>query len=553
MPAVKEDTTALSKTDELRKLADDLLLSQGERQDGQLEAVGYARVSKDPYKKSLSVEGQIKLIFEEAKRRGWYVTAVFIDNHRSASVYATKVREEFDRMVEHLKDGSADVLAYWESSRASRDLEVYVPMRKLSKKLGLKWHYNGNTYDFTNYDDQFRTALDVVLSEREVEQMRARVKGGIERAAKMGIPHGGPCPYGYLRRHDATGLISQDLDETPRVTTATADLAEDEQILFTPVEIVKEIYDRLAAGDSCWNVMKDLNVRGIPAVRGKWTTRTIRTIATSQVYIGWRTHKGTRTARGMWPAIIEDETVFDTLQVRLTDPARKKSRSNKAVNLLSCLARCGECGGNLGTNRKEKALKGGLGYKTYVCRGRGDGTGPTACVSIRCEKLDAYVEEIIITRLSDPSALEWLVRPDDSGAAKAAEEAAALRAQVERYKAKAANGQMDVDDYLEITAGLKKKAADLETKAAPEWIPPTVRELAGEQAQQVWDGLSIAAKRDIIRCILSIGLMKGGVGRRPFDPARVRLEWLLDNGRPANRKDKRRPAVRKDKVTRSAS
>lgn len=546
MPAaVSVEDAQLTKTEELRRLIDDLLLAQGQRRDGQLEAVGYARVSKDPYKKGLSVQGQIRLIFDEAKRRGWFVTAVFFDNHRSASIYATKVREEFDRMVEHLRDSGVDVLAYWESSRTSRDLEVYVPMRKLSKHLGLKWHYNGNTYDFTNYDDQFRTALDVVLSEREVEQMRARVKGGIERAAKMGNPHGGPCPYGYIRSHDAGGLIGQDLDETPRVTLTTAYLPVDQQILYTPAEIVKEIFDRLASGDSCWNVARDLTKRGIvPAKGGKWNARSIGGIARNEAYLGWRTHKGTRAGRGMWPAIIEDEATYDTVQARLADPKRRKSRSNKACNLLSLIATCGECGGRLGTAMKYGALKDGEAYKTYICRGHGDGMGraSAACVSIRCEKLDAYVETLIIARMSDPQALDWLVRPDDLKAVQAAEEAAALRGKLDAWRAKAASGEVDPDEYADITAGLRKKISDLEAKAVPVWVPPAVRELANGQAQQVWDSLTVAAKRDIIRCLMTIRLKKGGIGKRRFDPKRVEFDWLLDNGRPAGRQRQTRAA-----------
>ena len=58
------------------------------------------------------------------QRNDWTVVAVFSDNDRSASRYATKARPEHRKLIKFIESGNADVLVTWESSRAQRDLRL---------------------------------------------------------------------------------------------------------------------------------------------------------------------------------------------------------------------------------------------------------------------------------------------------------------------------------------------------------------------------------------------------------------------------------------------
>jgi len=367
-------------------------------------------------------------------------------------------------------------------------------------------------------DDEFRTMLEAVLGHREVRKLAQRVRDGIAKAARDGKPHGGPAPYGYLRRYceRTRQFVAQEIDDIPR------DLfdAAGSPITYTPAEVVREIFKRIAGGDSIWNTTKDLNRRGIPGPEGKpWISRRVRGICLNPAYAGWRVHRGELVRLGIWDPIIE-ETMFRAAKVRLEDPKRRTSRTNKAQHLLSYIARC-VCGNPLGIAWRKPANANREGYYTYHCPER-------RCTSIRCEKLDAYVESVLIERMSDPDTLDWVVRPDDLAAQHAVEQADELRATIEKWKTKAKGGTVDPDEYEEIVSTLRARVAELDAAAMPTYIPMALRGLIGDRAAEVWDSFTLPEKRDILKCVITVELWQVGGGRRTFDPSRVRIGWPLD-------------------------
>ena len=56
---------------------------------------------------------------------------VFCDNNLSASTYATEVREDYERALDERRSGRANLLWTFDPSRAQRDLEVYVKLRRI--------------------------------------------------------------------------------------------------------------------------------------------------------------------------------------------------------------------------------------------------------------------------------------------------------------------------------------------------------------------------------------------------------------------------------------
>ena len=59
----------------------------------------YARVSSDPNERGRSVSEQEAECRAVCEREGWQVVAVYSDNDRSASRYATKARPEYKRVI----------------------------------------------------------------------------------------------------------------------------------------------------------------------------------------------------------------------------------------------------------------------------------------------------------------------------------------------------------------------------------------------------------------------------------------------------------------------
>ncbi|MEV4414033.1 recombinase family protein [Catellatospora sp. NPDC049609] len=518
--AVQEPKTQ----DPILELVARLLAGQATRRPDQWVAFIYARCSSDPLGRGKSVERQVEDCWLDCERNGWHVGGIYVDNDRSASSFARKDREEYNRMVLDLRANPVNVLVCWEASRATRDVRTYLDLADLSREQDLRWYFNGTMYHLEDEDDEFRAMLDVSLNHREVRKLSRRVRAGLAKSARDGLPHGGPIPYGYVRRYDerTREFIAQDIDDKPRRAVS----AEGVEIIYNPADIMREIFDRMASGDSLHMIMKSLNERGIPSPAGKtWTTQRVRGMCLNTTYIGWRTLKGAFVREGVWKGIVA-ETTFNTVAARLEDPSRKTNwrKGNKAVHLLSFIARCGKCGDKLRTGvRKDKRGR----YYQYRCDGKG-------CVAIRCEKLDAYVETLLIARMSDPKTLEWLVRPDDTAARESAERAAALRGTIEQWKAKAKTGSIGPDEYDEIVSGLHAEVARLEAKAAPVYVPLPLRSLVSEDAAETWDGLLLAAKRDVLDVVMGIDLLPAKtVGGRGFDPDRVRVTWLLDGRKVA--------------------
>jgi len=152
----------------------------------------YARVSQDDSGRARSVGEQLAECRAVCAREGWSVDAVFEDNDRSASRYATKARPAFAELEAAIGERRFDVLVTWEASRLQRDLAVYVRLRDACRRAGVSWCYSGQLIDLANPDDSFRATLDAALAERESDITRSRVLRALRANAVAGRPATAP-------------------------------------------------------------------------------------------------------------------------------------------------------------------------------------------------------------------------------------------------------------------------------------------------------------------------------------------------------------------------
>jgi len=141
----------------------------------QLRAFTYGRVSRDPKGRGTSVAAQNEENERICDERDWVIVGRYEDPDRSASRHARKSRPDYEAMVEALQRGEADVIVYWEASRAYRDLEVYVKLRRLCLETGVLLCYNDTIYDMSKTSDRANSARDAVQAETESDQIRDRV------------------------------------------------------------------------------------------------------------------------------------------------------------------------------------------------------------------------------------------------------------------------------------------------------------------------------------------------------------------------------------------
>jgi site-specific DNA recombinase len=338
-----------------------------------LSALVYARVSQDR-RHGRSVSEQEAECRAWAAREGWHVVDVIVDNDRSASQYARRKRDGWERVKATVAAGGLDVLVTWEASRAQRDLDAYLELRRLCATSRVRWAYSGTMFDLSQGADRFRTGLDALVAEDEVEKIRSRVMRALRANAMSGRPHG-VVGFGFRREYDPVTreLVGQFHEETQAT-------------------LVREAASRVLAGESLSAVAKDWQARGVPtqcASKAKygWRPDGIKRILINPAIVGMRVHRGEVVGKAMWSPILDDDS-YDRLLTLFSDPSRQPIRHpDSAPRLLSGVCRCGVCDGPLRSRRS-----GGKSRKVrdfYQC-------AYSSHVSRKATSLEAYVQEVVI-------------------------------------------------------------------------------------------------------------------------------------------------------------
>ncbi|WP_236238807.1 recombinase family protein [Streptomyces sp. CC228A] len=464
----------------------------------------YARVSYDPRQQLRSVSQQIDECTAECERRGWTLAEVFKDNARSASRYATKERPQYDALIKFLEQGRADVLVTWESSRAQRDLEAYVKLRRVAEDNGVQWSYKGRLYDLTRTDDRFTTGLDALLDERESSMTRDRIMRDKRNHAKKGGPHG-RLLFGYVREYDPkTGAFARQIPHPEQAA------------------VVREAARRVAAGESLRTIAVDFNRRKITTGWGKaWQTSGISRMVTNPGYIGQRVHQGKVIGKACWPRLLDDATFYTCVQ-RLSRPGRSYHRDGRTRHLLTGIVRCGVCGGPMAF------INGAVGRASYACRGTRESLS-SKCTVVRQERLDDYIERLVIERLSSPDAADLIA--NDTTAAdvqRALEEAAEKRARLDEFYDTAATGKLSASALARIEARLLPEIEAAEKRAYELRVPAVLRDVVRPDIAVVWPTLHLDRRRDVVRTLLNITLLPHQPGSRVDVSKRVEVEWKHD-------------------------
>ncbi|MGH3935212.1 MAG: recombinase family protein [Pseudonocardiaceae bacterium] len=451
----------------------------------------YGRVSRvntdqqDRAHRERSVDQQLAANEKACVQYGWQVTHRYADPGRSASRFATRARENWQKVLAAVKAREFDVLVVWETSRASRDPEEWIPLLAECRRSGIKIYVTveDDLYDLSRPKHWKQLATDGIANAFSSEETSLRVKRDADASAEAGRPSG-PVLFGYERVYDpkTRALIEQ----RPHPETAPV-----------VVDIITSVYN----GESLKSIARRLNEAGTPSPRGsKWLLPTVRRTALNQGYIGLRGHNG-HTTQGIWPPLV-DATVFYGARRILMDPKRTTRRPGRAKWLASCIATCALCGGVMAVIYR------GANRTVYMCRDHGH-------CWIEREELDAYLTLLVIERLSRPDAHPHLPDGADESAVVALRaEEAALRADLDGYADDAADGRIDRAFAAKVVAKLNARISDVQHRIEQAITPPALTGLLpgapDEDVDTRWDRAPTSAKREVLRLLFaSIVVAKG--------------------------------------------
>ncbi len=457
-------------------------------------ACQYLRVSQDKKKRARSVDQQDDANVSATAAHGLTISGTYKDNDRSASAYATKTREDFERLVTDLDTAMWDALALWETSRGSRDVDEWIDLIKICQRRDVLIYVTSEDrfYDVRR-NRRDRSALIKAASKGEDDSIETsiRIKRDVAAAAKEGRPHG-QTPYGYERVYDA--VTRELIEQRPKPDEAA---------------VVKRIFTELARGEALNAVTRALNNDGIrPRRAEKWVAPLVRRIALSETYRGKREHReitydGKRAAQGqitdaIWPELVDDATFYSVRRI-LTDPRRRATfKPGKAQHLLSMIALCAECGAPMHVRRYEKT---GGKAERYLCRGNG-------CASINKRLLDDYITDEVFARLED--RWEAFTSGDDHATdAKllaARDEVAALQARLDEHYDEAAAGRLSAKALARIEPQIEAEIAVARKRERQAATPPILRWVLDgprEDLRERWESAPAAARREVVKELFS--------------------------------------------------
>jgi site-specific DNA recombinase len=414
----------------------------------------------------------------------------------SASRYATKVRDDFERLIGDLEADrfGADVLVLWESSRGSRKVGEWVTLIDLCEKRGVMIFVVTHEREYNPANPRDRRSLleDAVDSEYESSKVSARARRASAANAEAGKPHGA-TPYGYVRRYDehTRRLIAQEPhpDEAP---------------------IVRELFARLKAGHSLKGLERDFAARGIRNDSGRpFTAQHLRALALNATYAGIRLHQtvgerasrskvrglppGVKQVQGTWEPLVS-KADFLAVHAILTDPKRVTSRPGRVKHLLTMIAQCDVCDGVLGVTLRVRETG------EYQCR-RGH-------VRVRKEELDKIVEGTILKYLAHPEIHDDLTAGDgqsDGELDKVRDDLASARAELSNLRAEVGAGRLSVASLVAAEPAMLARVEALESRENDLITPAALRGLItpGGDVAKRWADMPIEARREVARYLLT--------------------------------------------------
>ena len=351
-----------------------------------MRAVIYARFSSEKQSET-SLDDQERLCRARAARDGFEITEVFVDQGVSGSTPLAS-RPGGRALLAAMLARRFDVLVVEGLDRVSRDqVECEQTCRRFEhRQLRIVGVSDG--YDSASASRKIQRGVRGLINEIYLDDLRAKTHRGLSGQVARGF-HAGGLSFGY-RSVAVEGGHHLEVDEQR-------------------AEVVRWIFERFAAGDSCQVIARTLNERRIASPRGStWAVSAIygapkkgAGVLSNELYVGryvWNrgqfvkdpeTGKRQRVARPREEWMIEqrpelrivDEAVWQTVQERLH---RRRSLGGSAGKgpkprvLLGGLLECACCGGAVVA----------VSATAYGCAARKD-RGAVVCTGVRVSRQDA--------------------------------------------------------------------------------------------------------------------------------------------------------------------
>jgi len=292
-----------------------------------MRAAAYCRVSSLQQKESQTIESQLRVLPEFVASRGWTLAGTYVDDGRTAKAGHLERREAFQRLIADAQAGRFDVVAVVDLDRLTRSEDVqergYVYGIFQRAKVRIAVQATGQLLDLNSSDGDLLAGIFAWVAAEENRKRREKAHRGREQSILRGRKPAGQTPYGLAWTHEDGW-------------------AEDE----AEAAIVREIFSRVASGESARSVGMDLERRQVtPPRRGRWYSGVPRIIRKTTYRGQWEADRGRFVSV---PPLVDEDT-WDAANASMSENRLRGLRTAKRVYFCDRgLAVCELCGERIG-------------------------------------------------------------------------------------------------------------------------------------------------------------------------------------------------------------
>jgi site-specific DNA recombinase len=278
---------------------------------------------------------------------------------------------------------------------------------------------------------------------------------------------------------------------------------------------VQEAAKRVLNGETCHQIVRDWNDRGILTQTGKpWVHQTLRRILRSPTTAGLRSYNGTVVAEGTWPALIPRKT-WESVCVSLM-PTRDYQRRASRGYLLSGLVFCSKDNVTM-TGHKGTGWKSAHGYE---CRATGCGR------RISRDGLDAYITEGVLEALDTGGLSERMISAEGEGVSRVLRRYAEASSRMEELARMFASGDLSRAEWRAAQPVAAQKLTDAERQLAEHRVGLAVSGKGPTDLTLDWIFSEPRWRRDIIELIIErIDIAPASAPGKRFEPSRISVTW----------------------------
>jgi len=470
----------------------------------------YARISADDGT-ALGVGRQVEDCLERITKDGLdLVHEPYVDNDVSAT--SGKRRPQFEALIESVERHELDAVVCYAGDRFVRRLGEWADVIELfgGTRTSLLCCQSPDL-EMATANGRMVAGVLASMAAGETSRLSERVVREKLARARAGKPNGSMRSFGY----NADGSIND--VEGP---------------------IVREMVDRVIAGESIRSIVLDLELRKVPTIKGgTWRGPTVRVMLMSAKISGQREHTpkpsqfaptgtpkrsnglGQIVADGIWDGII---TPGETARLReiLGDPARRTQRGGRY--LLTGIMICGSCMKPMNSHSDQRD------GRKYQCI-KIPGTGKCGRRSIAAEPSDAFIRDVVLSAIYQGGNPRRFAQPVVVSIDAYAAQRSGLDAERKSAAARYGAGAIDDDTFDTENARIKDAIRRLDVRysstAPTSLLGSLPRSLSAARSQ--WDEWHVDKQRSVLRAAIQelVLLPRRHVGVNRYDATRLQISW----------------------------